>query len=187
MIRSNLSREETKIIRKELYKKKVVCNFVKEKEQEGSLKNEQKNVLKNIDRCLKKLNNDFKKLQKYQDNITYGLDYISNEVNEEDYYEPTEVKSAFDGNYELYESRGDKDSNLALYEYFAKIKPYLKDLIDNHQDEWKIKLSMRMIFVSFTDANETRDMYTKSDNVTIMNGIETDDVINELFNTFERE
>ena len=45
---------------------------------------------------------------------------------------------------------------------------------------------MRMIFVSFTDANETRDMYTKSDNITILSGIETDDVINELFNSFCR-
>ena len=52
--------------------------------------------------------------------------------------------------------------------------------------EWKIQLSMQIIFVSFTDANETRDMYTKSDNITIMSGIETDDVINELFNTFRR-
>ena len=45
---------------------------------------------------------------------------------------------------------------------------------------------MRMIFVSFTDVNETRDMYTKSDNITIMSGIETNDVINELFNSFCR-
>ena len=43
-----------------------------------------------------------------------------------------------------------------------------------------------MIFVSFTDVNETCDMYTKSDNITIMSGIETDDVINELFNSFHR-
>ena len=59
-IRSNLFREETKRIRKELYKKEVVYNFLKEKEQEGSLTNKQKNVLKNIDRYLKKLNNDLK-------------------------------------------------------------------------------------------------------------------------------
>ena len=52
--------------------------------------------------------------------------------------------------------------------------------------EWKIQLSMQIIFASFTDANETRDMYTKSDNITILSGIETDDVINELFNTFHR-
>ena len=29
-------------------------------------------------------------------------------------------------------------------------------------------------------------MHTKSDNITIMSGIETDDAINELFNTFRR-
>ena len=38
--RSNLSREETKRIRKELHKKETVYNFLKEKEQEGSLTNE---------------------------------------------------------------------------------------------------------------------------------------------------
>ena len=56
-------------------------------------------MLKNIGGYLKKLNSDLKKLQKYQDNITYGLDYLFNEVNEEDYYEPKEIKSAFDGSY----------------------------------------------------------------------------------------
>ena len=45
---------------------------------------------------------------------------------------------------------------------------------------------MPMIFVSFTDINETRDMHTKSDNITIMSCIETEDVINELFNTFRK-
>ena len=30
---------------------------------------------------------------------------------------------------------------------------------------------MRMIFVSFTDANETLDIYTKGDNITIMSDI----------------
>ena len=114
-IRGSLSREETKRIRKELYKKEVVYNFLKEKEQEGSLTNKQKNVLKNIGRYLKNFKKYLEKLQKYQDNITYGLDYL---FNEEDYYKPTEVKSAFEGNYVLYESRGDKDANLALYEYF---------------------------------------------------------------------
>ena len=53
------------------------------------------------------------KLYKYQDNITHGLDYLFNEFNEEDYYEPKEIKSAFDGSYILYESKGDKDNKLA--------------------------------------------------------------------------
>ena len=86
----------------------------------------------------------------------------------------------------LYESKGDKDNILVLYEYFDIIRPYLKDLIDDYKakGEWKIQLSMRINFVSFTDANETREMHTKSDNITIMSGIETEDVINGLFNTF---
>ena len=52
--------------------------------------------------------------------------------------------------------------------------------------EWKIQLSMRVIFVSFTDASEIREIYTKSDNILIMNGVETEDIINELINTFSK-
>ena len=69
-LRSNFSRKETKKIRKKLYKKETVYNFLKEKD---SLTNKQKIVLKNISKYLKKLNNDLKKLHKYQDNIIYGL------------------------------------------------------------------------------------------------------------------
>ena len=92
-------------------------------------------MLKNIGRYRKNLQKYLEKLQKYQDNITYGLDYLFNEVNEEDYYEPKEIKSAFDGSYVLYESRGDKDAKLALYEYFDKTEPYLKDMIDDHESK----------------------------------------------------
>ena len=113
--RSNLILKETKRIRKQLYKKEAVYNFLKEKEQNGSLTNKQKNVLKNIGRYLKKLNNDLKKLQKYQDNITYGLDCLFKELNEEDYYEPKEIKNAFDGSYMWYESKGDKGAKLTLW------------------------------------------------------------------------
>ena len=42
-IRGSLFREETKRIRKELYKKEVVYNFLKKKEQEGSSTDKQKN------------------------------------------------------------------------------------------------------------------------------------------------
>ena len=140
-------------------------------------------MLKNIGRCLKKLNNDLKKLNKYQDNITHGLDYL---FNEDDYYKPTEVKSAFDGNYILYESRGDKDAELALYEYFDKIKPHLKDMIDYYKSkgEWKIQITMIIIFIFFIDKNETQVMHTKSDSVEIMNGTDTSDAINKLINSF---
>ena len=63
----------------------------------------------------------------------------------------------------LYESRGDKDAKLALYEYFDKVKPYLKDMIDDHKSkgEWKIQIVMRIIFASFVDRNETQVMKQK--------------------------
>ena len=150
-IRSNLSHEEINKIRKKLYRKEDVYNFLKEKDD---LTDSEKNVLKYIGKYIKKLNNDLKKLQKYRDNITYGLDYLFNE----DYYKPTEVKSAFDGNYVLYEGRGDKDGKLSLYEYFNDIKPHLKDMIDDYKSkgEWEIQITMRIIFVSFIDKNQTQ-------------------------------
>ena len=180
--RSNVSREETKRIRNELYKKETIYNFLKEKD---GLTDNEKIVLKNIGKYLKKLNNDFKKLQKYQDNITYGLDYLFNELSEED-YEPKEIKSAFDGSYMLYESRGDKDVKLVLYKYFEKIIPYVKDMINNYKSkcEWKIQITMRIIFVSFIDNNETQAMHTKSYNIEIMNAVDTSDIINELIDSF---
>ena len=87
----------------------------------------------------------------------------------------------------LYESRGDKDAKLALYEYFDKIKPYLKDMIDDYKSkgEWKMQITMRIIFISFIDKNETQEvMHTKSDNVEIMNGTDTSDAIYKLINSF---
>ena len=65
-LRSNLSREEINRIRKELYKKEAVYNFLKEKEQEGSLTNKEKKVLKNIDKYLKNINMHLKNLKNYR-------------------------------------------------------------------------------------------------------------------------
>ena len=179
-IRSNLSREEIKEIRNKLYRKEAVYNYLKEKD---NLTDSEKNVLKYIGKYIKKLNNDLKKLQKYQDDITYGLDSL---FNEGDYYKPTEVKSAFDGNYVLYESRGDKDGKLLLYEYFDNVKPHLKDMIHYYKSkgEWKIQITMRITFISFIDKNQTQLMHTKSDNFEIMNGTDTNEAINELINSF---
>ena len=75
------------------------------------------------------------------------------------------MRSAFNGSYVLYESKGDKDNKLAIHEYFDVIRPFLKDMIDKHKatGEWKIQLSMRFIFVSFIDKNETQEMHTKSE------------------------
>ena len=43
---------------------------------------------------------------------------------------------------------------------------------------------MRVVFVSFIGKNETQVLYTKRDNVKIMNGTDTNEAINELIKSF---
>ena len=61
-------------------------------------------------------------------------------------------------------------------------------MINNHKThgEQKIQLIMRINFISSLDTREFRIMHSKSDNVEIMMGIETDDIINELFESLLR-
>ena len=47
-------------------------------------------------------------------------------------------------------------------------------------EEWKIKLTMQISFISSIDSGETPTMRTKSDNIEIMMVSETDDIIKEL-------
>ena len=49
------------------------------------------------------------------------------------------------------------------------------------QGEWKIHLKKAINFISSKDSDETRNMHTKSNNVEIMTGSETDEIIKELF------
>ena len=93
------------------------------------------------------------------------------------------TKSAFNGNYIEYESKGDKDKNLSPKEYLDMIRPYLSDMINDHktQSEWKIQLTMQINFISSKDSEETRNKHTKSYNIEIMMGNETDEIIEKLF------
>ena len=57
------------------------------------------------------------------------------------------------------------------------IRPYLRDTINDYKTrrKWKIQLTMRINFISFRDSKETPTMYTKSHDIEIMMGNETDD------------
>ena len=63
------------------------------------------------------------------------------------------------------------------------IRPHLSDMINDHKTrrEWKIQLTMQINFVSSKDSEEIRTMYTKSHNIEIMMGNETDEIIEKLF------
>ena len=97
-------------------------------------------------------------------------------------YEPTIVRSGFNNNYIEYRSEGDK--LLSFEEYLDLIRPYLKDLINNHKNkgEWKIQLTAQINFISqIPVSDETHIMHTKSNNEEFMDGSNTDEVIKELF------
>ena len=75
--------------------------------------------------------------------------------------------------------------------------PYLKNMINNHKatirdfnnlsGEWKIQLTMRTNFVPSLDPEKNRIMNSKSNNVEIIMGIETDYIIEELFESFLKD
>ena len=67
------------------------------------------------------------------------------------------------------------------------IMPYLYDLINDHKIArrlWKIQINMSLSFISSKDAGEIRTICTQSNNVSIMPGRDTNDIIKELFESF---
>ena len=159
-----LSREEINKNRTNIYKKEAIYNILSEKDK---LKSKESKILNRITTYFNKMHEDLSKKNKYQENTIYGLDLL---FNDDYYYKPMEIKRAFNGNYILYESNGDKDALLSIPEYFIKIKPYLRDFIDfyNRFGKWKIQLSMHITFISFTDTTERQIMHSKSDNAESM-------------------
>ena len=104
---------------------------------------------------------------------------------DEDYYKPTLVKSGYNNNYIQYESKGDKI--LAVKEYLGLTESYLADMINDYKSkgERKIQLTADINFTSLKpDSDETRIMHMKSDNMEIMIGSDTNDVIKEVFKSF---
>ena len=96
--------------------------------------------------------------------------------------EPTLVKSGYNNNYIEYRSEGNEI--FTFEEYLDLIEPYFRELINDHKNkgEWKIQLTAQINFVSLRpSSNETRVMHTTSVNEEFMNGIDTDEIIKELY------
>ena len=76
---------------------------------------------------------------------------------------------------------------LSVNQYLNKIAPYLYDLINDHKIArriWKIQINMHVNFISSRDTGETRIYYVWSDNVSIMQGGDTNAIIREIFKSF---
>ena len=163
--------------------------------------------IKEIEENLLELEKIFSRLKKYRDydDAEYkGIRDIWNLFNQsidKDYYKPIKTNSAFNGNYIKYESNGDKNKNLSAKEYLNMVRPYLSNIINDHKTlenlkvhssnevfdyktqygEWKIQLTMSINVILSNGSDETCNMHAKSDNIEIMLGSETDEIIDELF------
>ena len=195
-LRYRFSKLKIKEIRKNLY-------------EIENKKNPSDSKIKETERNLIELEENLFKTKKYYDyddteykGIRNVRDLFDLSMNE-DYYKPTIAKGAFNSNYIQYESKGDKGKNLSIKEYLNMIKPYLSDIINDHKtrslvryhsgnktwveetsSKWKIQLTMAINFISSKVSDETQTMHTKSDNVEIMMGSETDKIIEDFFESF---
>ena len=94
-----------------------------------------------------------------------------------DYYKPIRTDSGFAGrnqNYIEYTSKGARYENLSPKEFFDIIRPYLRDLINDHKPtaelsndsnaecrEWKVQLLMLNNCISVKIFEETCTIYSK--------------------------
>ena len=165
--------------------------------------------IKEIRRNLLELEENLFKPKKYYDydDTEYegirDVKYLFDLSIDEDFYKPIITNGAFNNNYIQYESKGNKGQIFTPSEYPDIIRPYLSDIINDHktqgewrihsdntiikhktQSEWIIKLTMAINFISSKDSDETRTMNSKSNNVEIMLGSETNEITGELFKSF---
>ena len=75
---------------------------------------------------------------------------------------------------------------MSVLAYLLNIKPWLYDVIEeySYNDSWKIQLNMNLSFISLTDSNIRQTMSSKSGNVEIIDTVDNNAVIDELFDTF---
>ena len=91
----------------------------------------------------------------------------------------------FSSNYYIeYKSNSDKNRILSVEEYLYKIRPYLRDIINDpkQSDTWKTQLAITINFVSSKDNNdEERVMHSESVNIEIMISDEANEVMEKLY------
>ena len=168
----DISKSESKDIKKNLY----------------NIEKQRKITLKKTSKYLDELDERITRLDKYHDYDDFEYKGIKDRENlfkisiDKDYYKPKLNKTGYNKNYGQYESKGDKI--LSLKEYLNLIENYLRELLEEYKQkgEWKVQLTIEVNFISLKPgSDETRIMYTRSDNIEIMFVDNNDGIIEQLF------
>ena len=165
------------LFRLEKLKKETIDTTIKDTRNLFRLEKENKAIK---DRILRDIRNVFrlKKVNEaIKDKILRDIRNRFENEKEEDCYKPVRVSNFWRNNYIEYESNGYRNKTLSVEKYLNRIRPYLKDLIDNlrKSDTWKIQLTVAINFISSLDNNVERVMHSKSDNIKIMMNDEADE------------
>ena len=208
--KANFSKARIAKIRKEFNESRYKFSELKIKEIRRNLykieneKNLSKSKIKEIERNLAELEENLSKTKKYYDydDIEYrgirNVRYLFDLSIDEDYYKPITAGGAFNSSYIQYDSKGDKRKNLSIKEYLNKINAHKthglvryhsgnKTWVEDTPSEWKIELTLAINFISSKDSDETRTMHTKCNNIEIMMSGETDEIIQDLFESFSQK
>ena len=152
-----------------------------------NIEKQRKLSLKKTSKYLDELDERITRLHKYHDYDDFEYKGITDIENlfkisiDKDYYKPKLNKSGYNKDYGQYKSKGDKI--LSLKEYLNLIEKYLRELIEEYKlkGEWKGQLTIEVNFISLKPgSDETRIMYTRSDNIEIMFGDDNDEIIEQL-------
>ena len=98
-------------------------------------------------------------------------------------YKPVLAKESFDGNYQMYTCRGDKERNMYINEYLEKIKPYLIVLINEKKtSSHKIQLDIATNLIHSTESDRIT-FYLKSKNIVCLPSDDSEDILNQLIDS----
>ena len=167
----NISKSETKDTKRTLY----------------DIEKGRKISSRKTSKYLDELDKRILELDKYHDYDDYeyrgrkNIEDLFRILIDKDHYKPKLTKSGYNNNVQ-YESKGDKI--LTLSEYFTITEKYLRELIEEYKlkGESKIQLTIEINFISLKPGySETRTMYIRSDNIEVMFGDDSDDVIEQPF------
>ena len=102
-----------------------------------------------------------------------------------DVNKPVKISVAFNDDYVEYKSDSKRDKPISIKRYLNKIREHLRRMINDKKKsgEWKIQLVIKINFISSKNFIDVRDMHSKSDNVEIMMGVDTNEIIEELFDS----
>ena len=121
----------------------------------------------------------------YDDSNYYGLRDLEYTFDDLDFcYKSILAKENFNGNYQVYTCRSDKDRDMPIYIYLEKVTPFLRILIDEKKtSDQKIQIDIR-INLRQTTEDKRITFYVKTATIRCLPSDNTDDILEQLIASF---